>query len=296
MKICFYNNHNNGDIHYTREFIKDIMDLLPLNEYYFCHNRSKRLIMDLKIDQILNNPVLNNSSHINSSIFKIDDILYINTWVGQGNYKYIVKCRNSCSLYSFYELFNDIYSFLNIQIKDISYYIPDISYGIYDINNIDSFMENNYAHKILISNGDVKSGQSSNFDFNPIIYNIAEEYKNIQFILTDKKNQIVKDNIFYTGDIIKSDKDSDLNEISYISTFCDIIIGRSSGPYTFSVVKKNLLNSEKIFIGFTNLYDETIVYDESPSIKIWSNDYSYENVYHTIKNVIQKLISNNARN
>jgi hypothetical protein len=53
----------------------------------------------------------------------------------------------------------------------------------------------------------------------------------------------------YTGDIIKVEN-SDLNEISYLSTFCDIIVGRSSGPFTFSNVKENIFDGNKAFLCF----------------------------------------------
>jgi hypothetical protein len=101
-----------------------------------------------------------------------------------------------------------------------------------------------------------------------------------------------KDNIKYTKDIINI-RDNDLNEISYISTFCDIIIGRGSGPYCFSTIKSNLLNKNKIFIGFTNLIEDAkwannIELNIDGAEQIWYNQND--------KNVIIEIIENKIKN
>jgi hypothetical protein len=54
-------------------------------------------------------------------------------------------------------------------------------------------------------------------------------------------------NIFYIEYILQKPF-FNLNEISYFSTFCDILIGRGSGPFSFCEVKENL---DKIWVSIT---------------------------------------------
>jgi hypothetical protein len=43
-----------------------------------------------------------------------------------------------------------------------------------------------------------------------------------------------------------------LNELSFLSTKCDIVVGRGSGPYIFFQTKDNLFNRHKSIISFTD--------------------------------------------
>ena len=46
--IIFYNTFHNGDIHVSREFIKDIMNKIETTFYYY-HNGGPRLLFDIDI-------------------------------------------------------------------------------------------------------------------------------------------------------------------------------------------------------------------------------------------------------
>lgn len=177
-----------------------------------------------------------------------------------------------------------IYDLLNIKIEKIEYYIPTIDWNKVNTKGVDDFVNKRINKKVLISNGIILSGQCPTFDINSIIKRLSNEYKNIDFIITDDK--IKNDNIFYCGDIIKQ-SESDLNEISYLSKFCDIIVGRASGPFAFCHIKDNFEDKNKKFIGFTNNKYDSIWYEEVNCVQIWSDNYN--NVYETIKNEIEKL-------
>ena len=71
-------------------------------------------------------------------------------------------------------------------------------------------------------------------------------------------------------------------EISYISTFCDVIIGRASGPHCFTHTKENLLNTKKTFISICNNKNEGIWFDESEAKQVWTNNYDFDNVFNII--------------
>jgi hypothetical protein len=174
----------------------------------------------------------------------------------------------------------------------IESYIPDINWSSYDISGIDNFfLSNNKKFYCLISNGDVLSGQSKNHNLNRIIEPIAERYKNVGFILTNSNNKIIKENVFYTDDIIKTDG-GDLNEIGYIGTKCDIIIGRGSGPFCFCHNKTAMNDPSKTLISFTNLKNDGCwVPDEllvNGAKQVWSNNFDLSNMHDIIDSEIRK--------
>ena len=86
------------------------------------------------------------------------------------------------------------------------------------------FSTSQFKRHVLISNGPVLSGQSSNIDLNPVIESLANANKQVAFILTDNKSRLNLSNVFYTSDIIKTDG-NDLN-----SGF--ITQGTGTGSYT----------------------------------------------------------------
>lgn len=250
MDIVFYNHYHNGDIHYSREFIKDVMKKYKANNYYYYFDTNyvsdKDIIKDCDI-KILNT--------IPDDILEKDkwrvknNTIYINTWVGQDNRYYVNKY--GINLEANYEIYKDIYKKLNIKLENIEFYIPDIDYTYFKIDKIDNFLKGkDKIVKVLVSNGITRSAQCEDFDMNDSIDGLSSLYKNVMFILTDSKKRIEKNNIFYTDDIIK--QKCDLNEISYLSNYCDLIIGRSSGPYAFSMTKFNLFNDKKSFICFVD--------------------------------------------
>ena len=70
----------------------------------------------------------------------------------------------------------------------------------------------------------MNSGQAINFDFSIIINTLANIFKEYNFICTTNNFIGQTDNIFFTDNIIKKNND-DLNEIAYLSKYCDVIIG-----------------------------------------------------------------------
>lgn len=285
MNIIFQNWCGNGDLHLGRQFVKDIINKSPDNNFYYCHRQSKKTFKDIpKLDQNYSYDLLKEKLggyYYDITTSKIDDDFFINTWIGQNNmYYFNIK---QCSLYSYYELFKKIYNDLNISIESIEFYLPDIDYNYFYLDYINKYLNNNIENKkILVCNGPCMSGQYRHIDFNSIFDKLSDEHKDIHFIFTDDSDRINKDNIFYSSDIINT-KEGDLNEISYLSTFCDIIIGRASGPYIFALVKENYKG--KKFIAFASNYYDAVFFDVNGSdFKIFSNPN--ENVYEKIKDNI----------
>jgi hypothetical protein len=132
-------------------------------------------------------------------------------------------------------------------------YLPTIRYGWYDIKNIDQMTIP--PKSVLFCNNDPQSEQGVKFNMNTLLLELANAFPDVSFYVSNKSD-VEASNIVYVNDIT-GDIGNDMNEISYISTKCKVIIGRNSGPNTFCFVKENLLNPNKIFITFappSNLY------------------------------------------
>ena len=90
--IYFYNNYHNGDVFYSKEFVRDIKKQIGLSHHYI-HRNNPSILKDFDISQIKG--YIPNTS----SLSKKDNNLYINTWVGQNDAKYL---KYDCSLKSNY--------------------------------------------------------------------------------------------------------------------------------------------------------------------------------------------------
>lgn len=295
--IYFYNTFHNGDVHYSRSFVRDIMKKIP-NTYCYLHNNNSKILKDiqnLKYDKaflsfdnwnlISAYPI----SYYEQVIFKTDDI-YINTWVGQQNWltkSGVNRNRDNhyCSLYSLYEMYEDIFNTLNIPIEKIDYYLPEIDFDFVEKDNIDEFIsKSNYDLKIMINNNNPLTVRI-NLDINSVVSNLSEKYPNILFLLTMKTN-IDKKNVVYTADIIKLD--CDMNENSYLSTKCDIIVGRPSGSYCFTMVKDNFKKNTQFITISDNIYDN--FYFESEASLNLLTDHTSECLINIVEEKIKELL------
>ena len=296
--IYFFNTFHNGDVHYSRTFVKDMMNKLGKNDYCYLHNNKPEILKDiqnLKHDNAWNsfsnwNLISDYPINYISRIIKKDNDVYINTWVGQQKWitkKNINRNRDNryCSLYSLYEMYEDIYEELSIPIEKIDFYIPDIDFEYIEKNNIDNFMLNNkYDYKILIVNNEPRTVRIK-MDMELIVNELSDKYKNILFILTNKI-ELSKENVAYTNDIIKLN--SDLNEIGYLSKYCDIIVGRPSGPYCFCMNKDTMIKNKTFLTISNNKYD--CFYFESDVDMLFLDEHTSESLINMLENKIKELL------
>jgi len=130
---------------------------------------------------------------------------------------------------------------VKIKIKDIKDYVYETDYSCYDIP---SNLSLDYENTVMISNGNVMSGQSNLQSMDNIIHYLVNVFPEKKFILTHESS-IQSNNILYTKDLIQTNG-SDLNEISYIADkHCKYIIGRQSGPFIFMNTSSILNNKNK---------------------------------------------------
>lgn len=295
-EVVWYNHYGWGDIYASREMVREISKNISAKKIYYAHAKDKDILFDFP--EFGFTP-LSTLMDMRRPFTISDGRLLINTWIGYAGGKYVFP-GVTCSMNNYKQMFNDTLAMIGIDFrltKSRTEYIPnpDISFLKKEyINNIDKFLfyDDSVDYTIIISNGDVQSNQAYNFDFTPIILTLADKYKNIRFIITQKFEHNLP-NISYTGDIIKKTNGADLNEIGYLSWYTDIIIGRSSGPYVFCQTHDNYHDYNKSILSFT--YEEQCAHmidpKESNARLYWSSSISTNAVIHDIERVISERIN-----
>lgn len=237
-KIIFFNAFHSGDIHASREFVRDIKNK-TINSIEYHHNCSPKILADINIEQKAITPQYGyNSAKI---LYETEELIYINTWYNPNTLNF--GQNGGCTLKTLYANFQTVYQHLNIPIEPIEYYIPNIDFSKYEINKIDQFINLDFRKKVFISNGVFLSGQSVMFNFDPIINYLAINFPDILFIISNQTS-VVNHNVINSANIIQ-EQENDLCENAYLMTHCDVIIGRCSGTFTIGLIKENLISNKK---------------------------------------------------
>jgi hypothetical protein len=285
--INLYNHGHNGDLFYSRMIFKPLIS--RGYQIKFNHNNNPKIFEDCptlhngSLDLEIHNPLGNDN--VDKKIF--------NMWIGKmsGNYYGIggpyYEEIEGCTFLTHKKICEDILKKLQItNIPDIDY-LPTINFLrlniTSDLNEKISQGKCNYEKLILVCNGDCLSGQAINFDFSPIILKLSKIFPNYLF-LTTKLIESEFVNIINISDWTKLKYD--LLYISYISKFCNVIIGRASGPHCFTHIKENLLDVEKTFISFTKRETEGKWYMESICNQIWSDSNDTKEIFNIISSNI----------
>jgi hypothetical protein len=280
-RIIFYNNWHSGDIMISKEFCRNYIKNNPDNDYYYAHNNSPRLLLDIPELKYMN---LLPEMVEDKKIIQGNDYTAYNTWIGR-TWGYLLP-GTGVTLEGLYRRFKDIGFKLSENIYD---YIPQID-PFYYKSDYDGTKLEQFNKRIMICNGGVWSSQAINFDFIPIVKELTDTYKNHLFILTERINNFTPNNVVYTDDLFGMPM-NDLNEIGYLSTFCELIVGRSSGPFTFAQHLINWNNPNKTLLSFTtHKENSSIIYsDNLPMRKVWCSEIRSDIVYKKISDEIERL-------
>ena len=255
--IVFRNFFNNGDLHAIRTFLWYIKSNIHGYQYKLNHPQSTKTLGDLGL------PLFWKSNQkyrtFDNRGYHIEyNTLFINTQYLAFNGIHFQK--NSATLLTAWNIFNQTLNEVFAVSLPTNYkmFLPKIYYncGMYNnIKLIDQIIELYKENKkVLICNNNFGSEQAIQFNFDPIIDELARIFPDIMFFVTNITGLYSTNkhlNVLFVPDIIGKCDGCDLNEISYLSTKCDVLIGRNSGPHTFSYVTENLLNPQKKFISFS---------------------------------------------
>jgi hypothetical protein len=257
QNIVFYNRWHNGDVFLAKGYMIRLINRLKQSNrefnFYSAHVNSPKLLLDLDATHInLNEKSIPAQDH--HTVLVVDDTIYINTWVGAYK-KFFNQQQHHSNLVTISYIWVSIYYTLQtlLDIRLFGDYehdkfspidgVPTTIWQNYDIEPVKDFVVDK-DNLILFCNGRVRSAQTrySNIGLmSESIIALAAENPNYNFVCTEKFiNHLNLNNIFFTDDIFANVRGGDINEIAYLSTFCDVIVGKSSGPHMYCHVKENL--------------------------------------------------------
>ncbi len=284
--IHFYNHYGNGDLFISTEFVKAMRDIIPAQNYYYAHAKNKRFFSDIPWLQW--EPIIDN--HKMRSYYEvIDNDLFINTWLGVTS-KYVTPA-NSCTIENSFKMYSQMLRDLGLEKfkGGIINYVPQPDYKFYQEVGVDQFILEYGKDFIILDTVNVQSNQAINFDFTNIVDMLGKELPNYNFVTTTRFDTPLK-NIIYSGDITRTTDGFDLYEISYLSRFTKLIIGRSSGPAVFCMTRENTIDVNKIFLSFTNREEAAHILETPAGSRVyWSNANKDADVYKIISEVIKRL-------
>lgn len=302
-RIVFFNHFHRGDLFTHKEFVRQIKKELSSVKLEYWHYNHPKVNMDLKI------PLTGVPNIPQNQIFFSDkNTLYVNTWIGV--HSDIFNDCGGVNLQSLTRSWKIIFDVLNrefgtnLSIGEIESYLPKIDYSVFNLHTVESFLSNHeHRKKVLICNGFPMSNQSFASSLESEIREFAEKYPNIDFICT-KKFSTETSNVYFTDDIIGDTEEyaqrtpwndrpvnnCDLNEISYLSTKCDLIIGKNSGPFVFCETYDNFMDSSKKIISFSKGERESMSNGINKKCQYYLvTDHSLENVKKVIERELEKL-------
>ena len=287
-KVCFFNFYHNGDLFHSKPFVREVIKTLGKEKVMYAHFKDHTVIKDLDIQCVR----LEGLDH-KIKVFrpKDPDVLFLNTWIGSYFDKYTGECTLNFNMKMWSDIYEEINTAFNKKLKlgSVEDYLPYVDYSKYDLANVRYYIDSDTQKKVLFCNGPAMSGQCQyNGDMDEIIIPLAVEHPNITFITT-KALLKTPPNVRYTGDIIDS-KQCDLNEIAYLSKYCDTVIGRNSGPFCFASTGENLNDPAKTFYAFGHQESDCFTMGiPKKSNYIFDKYVNGEQLYNSIKQLIEKI-------
>jgi hypothetical protein len=286
MNVYFFNHWHHGDLFSTRGLVQDIKNQLgPDHNYYYSH----RLHPSSTSDLAQFSPDTLNRFGEGTKAHREGDTIFINTWVGCWGEFWRGAGHDHPSYIEHFNSYRGLYGILtnnygmSLRIPDdVWNFIPDMNYIHFNTGAIDGFVTGKDI--VLISNSEVKSKQSQVGNMENMINVLSNRFPHKTFVITEDISQ-KNENVIYSSDITGST--NDLGELSYLSTLSTVLIGKNSSPFTYFQTKRNLLDSNKTFLCFSNVLADTL--PEGLDIKskfIFSNDTNEENLINMITSVL----------
>lgn len=252
-KIVYFNTWHNGDVFAMKGYMHAVQKQLPHISFAFAHGYSPKLIQDLGFEHMSITQVPAEATADRFTV--IADTLYVNTWVGKYMDLFEVgqKHSNYKTLHGIWNVMKQEFSAqFSLELSDFTDpldYIPTTQWTQFEINAADDFISQ-YPNYIVVCNGLVRSEQSDLGLMQNIITSLAEQYPDKQIVCTAKFTTETP-NIRFTDDIFSSTTNGDLNEIAYLSTCAEMIIGKNSGPYMFAHTRDTMFNPDIKFLSLS---------------------------------------------
>ncbi len=299
---------------FSKEFIKQITNNLSDFEFGYYHYNHPKTTKDILIEY----KGFPKKFIEKQKFVKEDNTLNINSWIGVYNQVHTTEppffwnggINYKCLHDTWGYIFSQINSHFGTDIKlksSLNEYVPTINYELFDTSCYDDYIKSRSGRKkILFCNGVAMSGQSFADDMSSIILYFSKKYDQVDFICTKKFNIPQEiNNIFFTDDFQVTNDENiletpfwndrknticDLNEISYLSRYCDVIVGKNSGPFVYCMTKENFSTEGKVIISFNKDMEDSLGYGVDLECEyIFSNIFELNSIVSIIEEKICQL-------
>jgi hypothetical protein len=254
-RLTVYNHFGLGDTFESREFILDWMHTLGLTT---CDVETHFPAVFEDLPQIVTKPV---AAHRNphQHLSRRAGHIILNSWIGalNGNTTpkgdFVINPGVGCTVDNLHRMHAKYMRWLGLNgmKKPVVDYLSDIDYSKVPLGGVDLFTKitDGYS-KILVCNGRTGSMHAENFSMTRMVELLPAS--DDVFIFTQRE-PCARQDVFYTDDITqRRPGGSDFNAISYLSTFCDVIVGRCSGAQMPCETKRNWMDPSKTLLSFTH--------------------------------------------
>lgn len=252
-KIVFFNHWRNGDCFINREYVKEVINFLAGQgiEFFYAHNNHRSLLEDIDCTQLTINDIPGDIHHyIRLTSNKETGTLFVNTWVGAylGEFLPMGEHANFTTLH---RIWSFIFNAIGVPMtKTYDQFLPVVDYSKFDLSRADEYLKDIQGKSmILICNGIQQSEQSNFGDMHGVVDKLSSRYPDHAFLVCHPLN-IEKPNITYTDQLFGAPT-GNLMQISYLSQRAYIIIGKNSGPFSYSHIHNNINDYNRTFICFS---------------------------------------------
>jgi hypothetical protein len=256
-RLTVYNHFGLGDTFESREFILDWMYTLGLAT---CDVETHFPAVFEDLPQIVTKPV---AAHRNphQHLSRRAGHVILNSWIGalNGNTTpkgdFVINPGVGCTVDNLHRMHAKYMRWLGLNgmKKPVGDYLSDIDYSKIPLGGVPEFVKAHAGKKmILICNGRTGSMHAENFDMSQMVA-LMPLTDDVHYILTERPRFFHDPNTTFTDDITqRRPGGSDFNAISYLSTFCSVIVGRCSGAQMPCETKRNWMDPSKTLLSFTH--------------------------------------------
>lgn len=253
--LLVYSHYGVGDLWESREFVLDWMRLYGVETCtYAC--RYPAVFEDLPQIQCI--PVQPDMD-MRRAWERRSEELRLNSWIGCRNAEtkppgdFVIWPGIGCVVENLYRMHNTYLreAWLSPLPRPIVDYIPTIDYSRINCGNVDAFVKEHAGKRlVLLCNGATGSGHAVNFDFAEMVQRLPlRSNGDLEFIFTERNTLA---DVHFTDDItLRPPGGSDMLAISYLSTFCSVIVGRCSGAQMPTETLPNWRDGSKTLLSFT---------------------------------------------
>lgn len=256
-RLTVYNHFGLGDTFESREFILDWMHTLGLQT---CEVETRFPAVFEDLPQIVTKPVAPHRDP-HQHLSRRAGHVVVNSWIGalNGNTKpkgdFVINPGVGCTVDNLHRMHALYMRWLGLKgMKNpVVEYLSDIDYSKVPLGGVPDFAKwvtQQGFRMILVCNGPTGSMHAENFSMTRMVELLPKS--DDVFIFTQRE-ACVRPGVFYTDDITqRAPGGSDFNAISYLSTFCSVIVGRCSGAQMPCETRRNWMDPSKILLSFTH--------------------------------------------